>query len=301
MLEEPQDIEPCAGWSELVELARSKTALVVGAPGSGKSSLARYLLERLGDGGDSPALLSADMGQPAVGPPCCLALALRPPWREPDRMWFVGDISPIGNLVPAVLGVARLAAWARAAGACSVIVDPTGLVEGPVARLLKYHEALAAGAEVVIAIGGEAELEPLVGVLRGVAGEVRAIAPSSRARVRSVEERRAARQARYASHFRGGAVRVFSRALIVSANWIAGRANAAGCGDAATRVSRGKLLGLLDRGGFCLALGIAEEELDEDVRVFTAWEKPEAVSAIHEGRVEIVRSEGFRDARLGAR
>jgi polynucleotide 5'-kinase involved in rRNA processing len=84
MGEEPLPAQP-DGWQEIVDAARSGTTMIIGSGGTGKTTLARFLLERV----HPAALVSADMGQPAVGVPTCLGLAFGPQPRQADALWFI--------------------------------------------------------------------------------------------------------------------------------------------------------------------------------------------------------------------
>src|SRR5437867_2784801 len=169
--------------------------MVIGGPGTGKSHLASYLAENFRGSRGRVGLVSADPGQPSLGGPTCAALALEPPWNTPEAMWFVGDVSPRGHLLQTVVGTARLAARARDGGAATVVIDPSGLAQGALGSLLKYHKAVAAGVDEVVAIQLDAELEPLLALLSGPCRAIHRLAPVAEATDRSRDERRAARRA----------------------------------------------------------------------------------------------------------
>src|SRR5690349_22160247 len=90
-------ILPGPGWDDVVPYLAGDTVMVVGAADRGKSSFARHLAARAGV---RTALVSADVGQPSVGAPACVGMALRRPWRTADALWFVGDVSPARHLLP---------------------------------------------------------------------------------------------------------------------------------------------------------------------------------------------------------
>src|SRR5262249_29911903 len=141
------------------------TTLVLGHPGLGKSWLVRYLAQQLSAQGHLVGILSTDMGQSSVGVPTCLGLSLRPPWQAADVSWFIGDTTPVGNLLPTVVGTARLVEYARQ-HVPVLLIDTNGLVEGPLGRTLKYHKALAIRVDHLVALQREAELEPLLALLQ---------------------------------------------------------------------------------------------------------------------------------------
>jgi polynucleotide 5'-hydroxyl-kinase GRC3/NOL9 len=254
---------------------------VIGNPGLGKSHLVRYLAGELTARGRRVALLSADMGQAVVGPPACLGLALTPPWREPAALWFIGDTTPVGHLLPAVVGAAQLAQRARQQGAEVLLIDTTGLAEGPLARVLKYHKAVAVGADHVVALQREAELEPLLTLLAGVCPAIHRLAPVAAAYNRTPADRALYRRARFRDHFQNGAIQEFPLSQTIGLDW------------APLTPSQGPragtVVGLIDRAGFCLSLGIVEETKADRLAVYTAWRDAAAVNRVQVGRLRLNR------------
>ncbi len=282
-------ITPGPGWKELLEDLHGRTILVVGATGTGKSRLAFYLADRFSTAGSPAGLIHADMGQPAAGVPTCFSLCLKKPWDEPNSLWFIGDTCPAGHLLQAAVGTARLAELARARGTKTLIIDTTGLVDGPVARALKYHKALAAGADRVVAIQQDRELEPLLRLLGGIYERIHRLQPVPAARDRSMTERTEYRRQLYQAHFEKGVLQNFDRRLLVGWDWMplssAERAHP----------PRGTVAGLLDRRGFCLGLGLIESVQAGELTAFTAWKNPGEVVQLKLGKVRLDRRSGFAE------
>lgn len=250
--------------------------LVVGPGGSGKTHLSRYLVARA----TAPAaLVSADVGQPSFGVPGCLGMALRRPWRRPAAMWFVGNVSPAGHLLPIVVGTARLVERARAAGAELIVVDTGGLVDGALGRLVKYHKALATGAAHVAALQRDGEVEHLLTPLALVA-TVHRVAPAAVARDRSREERRTWREARFRAHLHGASVRRFDRRRVVGADFSAGL-------PPGRDVAAGTLVGLLDQDGLCVCVGVVRAVRARTVDVAARLDDPRRVAWIQLGTLRI--------------
>jgi ribonuclease BN (tRNA processing enzyme) len=164
------------------------TALVLGAPGTGKSTLCAALGEALWRRGAAPACLGADPGSPAFGVPGALALG-----RWCDGGWRVERLSALCTLdagrfrMPLVAAVGRLAEGLEGT---PLLVDAPGVVRGVAgAELLTgLVEALAVRVAVVLFRG---EVLPLRQELCAlgvetipVAASERARAPSKRARMR---------------------------------------------------------------------------------------------------------------------
>ncbi len=272
----------------LADLA-GQTVMLVGRPGSGKTTLARELATRLADAGTA-ALVSADMGQPALGVSMCMAVSLAPPWDRAAASWFIGDVTPLGNLAPVLVGVVRLIDFARRQGARSIVLDTTGMVEGPVARVLKYHKLQATQAARVIALADATELDDLLKLLAagGAVIERRPLAPQ--ATNRSLVQRQADRQERYRVHFAGARLEDFDWSQVLSGEWLVGR-------PAGSLPLRGRVVGLLDRNGFCCGLGLIEAADAQQLRVFTACANRENVHWLQIGRLRLDRHADFAELR----
>jgi len=254
--------------------------MVIGGPGTGKSHLASYLAENFRGSRGRVGLVSADPGQPSLGVPTCAALALEPPWKTPEAMWFVGDVSPRGHLLQTVVGTARLAARARDGGAATVVIDPSGLAQGALGSLLKYHKAVAAGVDEVVAIQLNAELEPLLALLSGPRRAIHRLAAVAEATDRSSEERRDYREAGFRAHFAGGHSHRIGRERLIDLDWSLG-----GAGNPAA----GTVVGLIDRRGFCLRIGLLEPVRRGGLAVYARWRRWSAVEWVQLGRPRLTR------------
>lgn len=287
----PSTIAPDKVWDGLLDRLSGRTVLVIGGPGTGKTRLSEYLVRRLTGEAGLVGHLSADMGQPAVGVPTCLGLALTESQTEPTALWFIGDVSPRGNLLPTVVGTGRLAQRARAEGAQTVVIDTTGLVDGPLGRLLKYHKALAAGVDRVVAIQRGCELEPTLALLDRICPVIYRLQPVHQAENRSPLERKAYREARFREHLHCANVLSFDRCRLVGLDW------APGAFQGPRQPPPGTLVGLLDRNGFCLALGMIEDAQADRLLVYTPLKDPEHVACLQLGKMRLNRAAGFSEIR----
>jgi polynucleotide 5'-kinase involved in rRNA processing len=118
--------KPVSITDELAKLIpRDGVALFLGGTDVGKSTLIRALHERLGG-----EIVDGDVGQSWIGPPGIVSLG------TPDRMragYFVGDVSPRGNLLQVTVGIALMAK--RAKRPC--LIDTDGYIAGGAARAYK--------------------------------------------------------------------------------------------------------------------------------------------------------------------
>ena len=192
---------PIAGWNGVV--------LVLGAPDSGKSTLARYLYSRLCAAGRRALFLDGDPGQSTLGPPTTLTLAsglpgdpafppAGPCWRR-----FVGATSPRGHMLSLLVGAARLVEQARTAGADAIVYDTSGLVDPAQGGVnLKWAKIELLRPAAVIAIQRDQELEPLLVPLRRLlGGRLVELRPAAAVQPRDPVARRAHRAAQFARYF----------------------------------------------------------------------------------------------------
>lgn len=251
------------------------TVLVIGRTDRGKTTTVRALVEAWTRAGERVGWVDADVGQGAWGPPAVQTLVVCESGEEPrvEARWFVGSTSPRGHMLPTVVGVAKLAARARERGCRRVVVDTTGLVapsEGGVALKTWKAEALAPCA--VVALERDRELEPIAGPMERDPRfrVVRQRSPEG-VRERSFEERAASRAARFRRHFEGaGEIRVSPDLPVY------------GMG----RPLPGRLVGVLDREGWCLGLGVVSR-VGPDGWWVRAPVPPDRVGALRWGSLRI--------------
>jgi polynucleotide 5'-hydroxyl-kinase GRC3/NOL9 len=243
----------------------SGVVLLFGGLDTGKTTLGRAIATAALRNGREVAYLDADLGLKAVGPPATVALKMihdaadleRDALSRPDAMAFVGSISPQGQLLPLVVGAARLLDRAFENGAELVVVDTSGLVSGVYGQILKYHKVEMLRPDVVIGLQRGAELDPILGIVhRFFATDVVSLPVHPDVVPTSVEERVASREAAMRAYFAEPLQRwrikptVFMPALPTLFE--------------SSQLHR-LLVGLSDGKGGCIGLGILEHAPDEDV------------------------------------
>lgn len=245
-----QVVLPRAEWKELLDQVSTGTTVVVGRVGTGKTTIVHWFATQLLANGARVGVVTCDMGQPMFGVPGAMWVS----WggsSEPRSGWFIGDNSPVGNLVPVITGAAMLVRAAREAGCEAVLVDTTGLVDGPLGRVLKLHKCLAVQADRAIIVD-ESERTDLAAILDAAGIRVRVIPPSPHSRNRTWEERRAYRESLFQSYFARTEVICVATSDVITADWHRGLT------PSAASSACGRLCGLLDDRMYCRGLAIVD-------------------------------------------
>lgn len=287
-------------WENLHLDALQGVLMVIGAPDVGKSTLARFLFERIEQANQSGAnrslaYVDGDPGQSSLGPPTTISLCMATQdvcadsdSHLPDnklRRFFIGSTSPRGHMLPMVVGAARLV---QAAGVDILVYDTCGLVDpaqGGLALKTAKIELLRPSA--IFAIQREQELEPLLVPLRlSGRSQVVTLRPSAAVRRKANTHRRAHRRRKYAEHFKGSRIiRVDWTRLAVFP---------------APRFSLQRLVAFEDAAGFTLALGIVRE-IDRQARkvdIQTSLSSLEGVKSLRLGDVRVDPLD-FQDQMIG--
>ncbi len=149
--------------------------LVIGAVDCGKSSLITYLANTLLKKCGKPiAIIDTDVGQSKIGPPGTLGLGLvceQFVHLEEilyESIYFVGDKSPRGNLLPIVLGLNSLIHIAQSKHSQAILIDTSGFVHGPAASVLKLAKIELVKPHWILGLQRRDEIEHLLAVNKSV-------------------------------------------------------------------------------------------------------------------------------------
>jgi polynucleotide 5'-hydroxyl-kinase GRC3/NOL9 len=191
-------------------LAHGGPIMVIGAPGSGKTTFCLYLAGLFCRHSRSVAWIDADPGQPFIGPPAVISLSLYTEpadllkRRNPQTLSFIGNTSPVGRLLELISGVQKLVTLARAHDPGLILINTCGLVHGGAARELKFHEIDMIAPHYVVALQKGSEVEHLLAPHSHRAGLlIHRLPISPDAKISTGEARRAAREQRFKEYFRG--------------------------------------------------------------------------------------------------
>lgn len=161
-------------WEKLVENLKQKkgTALLIGATDSGKSTLAKYLVEKLLKENIKISIVDADVGQSTLGLPGTITMKVFINEEDIknlnfDKMFFVGSINPAKKIDAMVEGSKKMVDLCRRRSEV-IIVDTTGLISGEIGRALKIRKIRAIRPEYIVAIQRDDELEHIINHIEDV-------------------------------------------------------------------------------------------------------------------------------------
>ncbi len=233
--------------------------LLLGAPDTGKSTMANFMVYKSIEEGVRTAYIDGDLGQSIIGPPTTLGMTcpLEPPadmrglkW---DHLYFIGATSPAGHSLATAVGVKRLVERAKEEGAEMVVVDTTGLVAGAMGFELKFYKIELLNPQHIIAIQRTEEVEHILkGCRRRKGMKIHRLSPSQEVHSRSQEVRWAYRKRKFQDYFQRCARRAISLDAVEFINPELPLLTKEGIDERL----KGRLLGLNDEEYFAIGLGI---------------------------------------------
>jgi polynucleotide 5'-hydroxyl-kinase GRC3/NOL9 len=263
---------------------RGGVAILLGRSDVGKSTRIHELVGQVTTRGGSVAVLDADLGQSTYGLPTTLTLVrfaadAGGPASEVIAAFFVGATSPVGHLLQTLVGCRRLLDQALRLGVRAILIDTTGLVDGPLAVEFKLQKIELLHPTHVLALAQGNELDPILNACahRGDMTVCR-LPIAAAARERSAAERRANRQEKYRRYFAEATRRRFS--LDTVAVW--------GRYPNPTRQDlQGLLVGLNDEHGLCLGVGCLQRATRTEIEVWTPLQTVAEVKLLRFGSVAV--------------
>lgn len=257
---------------------------LLGRTDVGKSTLVQGLVRLITARGTPVAVLDADVGQSTYGLPATLNLVRFAPGAEPPRpevvaSVFVGAISPVGHLLQILVGCRRLLDQAQMFGVQTLVIDTTGLVEGPLGVEFKVQKIDLLRPTHVVALARRGELDPILRACEWRADLcVHRLPVATAARERSSEERSATRRDKYRAYF----TRVVLHHFRLDEVGVWGRPP-----NFSRRDLSGLLVGLNDAHGFCLGVGRLQGYASDRVEILTPLATVSEVKLLRFGSVAI--------------
>ncbi|MEP9412687.1 MAG: hypothetical protein HRF42_15095 [Candidatus Brocadia sp.] len=197
-------------WEQTVDRIKQDTKLciVLGKTDSGKSTLCKYLIHTWAASGIRVGYVDSDLGQSTLGPPTTVGLKIfnTPPdqndYANPSYIHFVGNTSPEGFLLQTLHAVKVMVDKSHQQGAQITLVDTTGFIDGPVARILKLHKIEMLRPQWILALQAKDEMEYLLKGYEKMGWQVIRLVCSKQAVTRSQAERQRYRSEKYKAYFK---------------------------------------------------------------------------------------------------
>lgn len=239
--------------------------MLIGGPDTGKSTLAKMMMQAGVQAGMTVAYVDGDLAQTTVGPPACVGLKWVRTLDDIERLHLADELRFVGSLTPdrfrlqQVIGTAALVDAARPE-ADLIIIDTTGAVSGVVGQTLKYHKTELCRPDTTLALQRGGEMEPVVGLLRRFFSSTVEVLPVHPGVMPSSPDERAANRAKRLAEAMEEPLETFRVKPTVFAPTLPSGLDLARLHD--------MLVGVHDREGRCLGVGILEFN-DDALRVMT--------------------------------
>ncbi len=259
-------------WRQVDSLSLRGRIVLLGSQDRGKSTLATHLVRRLAEDETKVAWIDGDIGQSTLGLPTTLNLALAEKGTQetppPCSTFFVGKEDASEAQLPLLTGLKRLQERSAELKAETLVVDTTGFVDKKAGGLvLKEYKLKLLQPDVILALQGKRELEPLLAPLRKHPGLwVQTLTPLPGARAKTREHRIQSRRKKFQKHFHGARETTLNIPRLPVYEL--------------PRCKRNSLLGLLDEQGYCLSLATAIGQEGDSLRLYTPLSSPEEVAAV---------------------
>jgi len=275
--------------SESIEEAiletKNKLIVVIGASDSGKTTLVEDILE-LSLKRFKVGIVDMDLGQSHLGPPTTIAWGLVEKkfegWDKVkvEGFYFVGNTSPIGNLLPTITG-ARLICDKALKRADKVIVDTTGLIREGVGKALKLSIVDIIRPQLLLALQKKDELEHILIPLKGMlTPKIFKIPVPSEINPKNYLIRRSYREKKFKDYFKDACLREISLEKV-------------GTSASLTQPFINHLVSLRDKQGKDVALGIIEKlnSKRQRIYIYTPLKKEQIGTIVHItlGKIKITR------------
>jgi polynucleotide 5'-kinase involved in rRNA processing len=281
-------------WPQIFEEISASPGCVfmLGAPDTGKSTMAHFLCAQSFKQGVSTAYIDGDLGQSVCSPPTTLGMTLiteLPCTMETlgwDTLYFIGATSPVNHLLATAAGVQRLVHKALEIVSQMLVVDTSGLVAGELGFALKFYKIELLNPRHIVALQKDEELEHILRPLEARKGmKIHRLPPAQGVQYRSPQARRAYRQRRFAEYFSGSSRQRFPLDEVKLISPAFPHLSVEGRGEGL----QGTVIGLNDEAYFTQGLGIWSgfDRERHEISLFTPLEDLSGVRYLHLGHITI--------------
>jgi polynucleotide 5'-hydroxyl-kinase GRC3/NOL9 len=185
---------------------RNRLIMVMGGSDTGKTTMVECLADLFAKKTDV-GIVDLDMGQSHIGLPTTIAWGRVGKkfqnWSDiaVEDFYFTGTLSPVGNLLPSVVGAKLITN--RALSMChKALVDTTGLISDPFGRVLKQYKIELLSPDIIIALEKSGELDHILMSYRNIKSpRILRIHVPPRVKSKSAIRRSRYRLERFKTHF----------------------------------------------------------------------------------------------------
>lgn len=292
------DITGPEEWYALLEVLEKEKgiAILLGATDTGKSTLAKFLINQLCQRGLMVALVDADIGQSFLGPPTTIGFSIfksHPDWElilTPPELFFVGSITPEGRFSIHLKGVKRMVDKAASHEVDLILVDTTGFVLGEAGKELKRRKIDLISSRSLLALQESDEMEPILDLYKeNPLYKIYRLPLSEQVRPRSMEERQTYRTNKFREYFKHSSIQELAIEEVQIGGEVLDPNGESIPLDWALKIN-GLLMALKDRDDETLALGVIRNYLAEKkvVRVLTPLTDIQRVETIQLSSLKII-------------
>ncbi|MCW3981596.1 MAG: Clp1/GlmU family protein [Candidatus Bathyarchaeota archaeon] len=220
LIEEVDENTVPHSWLEAAEtifaMGKPKVVAIIGALGSGKTSLCTFLTNNALEASWKVAVIDSDLGQSDIGPPATVGLAYVTEsiidlyLVKANAAYFVGQTNPRGAEDSIANSISLLKKQALSRNTDLLIVNTDGWIESAAAIRYKTMLVKTTAPDIIISTGGE-EIAPLLNELR-MSFVLSVDAPRIIPR-RSIGQRKNLRELSYKRHFK------HAKTLILPLDW----------------------------------------------------------------------------------
>ncbi len=292
------EIKPLKDWYTLVEdlFAERGITIILGASDTGKSTLAKFLIQELCKKGLKVALVDADIGQSFLGPPTTIGLSIfksDPDWEiilSTPEIFFVGSTTPEGYFPTHLKGVKIMVDKAKSYGADLILVDTTGFVSGDGGKELKSRKIELISPRFIVALQRFDEIEHILAPYKNNPFyKIYRLPLSNQVRPRSMEERRIYRTNRFKDYFKYSTIHELAINEVKVEGEVIDPNGESIPLDLALKI-KGLLIGLKNGDDNTLALGIIRHYFEDKrlLRIFTPLEDIRKVKKVQLSSQKII-------------
>jgi polynucleotide 5'-hydroxyl-kinase GRC3/NOL9 len=185
-------------------LQNKGTALIIGATDSGKSTLAKYLIDGLVSHNINVCFIDSDVGQSSLGLPgtiCMKVFSTESDLRafSYEKISFIGTINP-AKRISHIINTVKMISDTCIKISDITLIDTSGLVSGEIGERLKTGKISALNPNHIIAVQRQNELEHILSLISDI--HIHRIIVSNNIKARPLATRIQYRKKKYDDYFR---------------------------------------------------------------------------------------------------